>query len=51
MAKEYDKQSIGKDLAKGLLQWYRGGYPVHKAVEPPFIDESKMTKEELEYLW
>ena len=26
---DYDRMNIGKDLTRGILMWYRGGYPDH----------------------
>ena len=46
----HERVNIGKDLTRGLLMWYRGGYPDHsKNQHPPYVDEKKLTPEEYEY--
>ena len=47
----HDKAIIGKEISRGLLEWYRGGYPDHnKQQGPPYLDETKLKEDELENL-
>jgi hypothetical protein len=42
---------IGNDMTAGALQLLKGGYPDWSMGQGPFVDENKLSEEELEYVW
>ena len=46
----YDKDIVGKDMTKGILNFYRGTPPTHDRLGPPYLDETKLKEDELENL-
>ena len=42
---------IGNDMTAGALALLKGGYPDWSMKQGPFVDENKLSAEELEYVW
>ena len=43
---------MGMEITKGMVRFTKGRFPDHAVDQgPPFIDESELTEDELEYLW
>ena len=45
------KRMIGCDMTAGALALLKGGYPDWSMKQGPFVDENKLSAEELEYVW